>query len=86
VERDVSGEVVQKKMKTSVLKDQKTYLFVVTEDLYEDSAEIPTKEKHEGDDTPKMKGKTQRSEQCAYHDGGVIVGVVLDDVVVGPRT
>ena len=46
------------KTKTSVLKDQKTDLFVVTEDLYEDSAEIPTKEKHEGDNTPKMKGKT----------------------------
>jgi hypothetical protein len=86
VERDVSGAVVQKKTKTSVLKDQKTDLIVVTEDLYEDSAEIPTKEKHEGDDTPKMKGKTQRSEQCAYVDGGVVVGVVLGDVVVGPRT
>ena len=86
MERDVSGEVVQKKTKTSVLKDQKTDLFVVTEDLYEDSAEIPTKEKHEGDDTLKINEKTQRSEQCAYVDGGVVVGVVLGDVVVGPRT
>jgi hypothetical protein len=86
VERDVSGKVVQKKMKTSVLKDQKTDLFVVTEDLYEDSAEIPTKQEHEGDDTSKMHGKTQRSEQCAYDDGGVVAGVVLDDIAVGPRT
>ena len=52
----------------------------IPEDLYENFAEIPTKQKHEGSDTPKMDGKTQRSEECTNDDGGRVVGVVLDDV------
>jgi hypothetical protein len=30
-----------------------------------------------------MNGKTQRTEECTYDDGGEVVGVVLDDDVVG---
>jgi hypothetical protein len=41
--------------------------------------------KHVGDDTPKLNGKTQRSEECTYDDGGGVVVVVFDDVVVGIR-
>jgi hypothetical protein len=30
-----------------------------------------------------MNGKTRRSEECTYDNGGRVDGVVLDDVVVG---
>jgi len=56
-----------------------TDLFVVTEDLYENSAEIPSKQpkKIRAMIPPKMNGKTQRTEECTYDDGGGVVGVGL---------
>jgi hypothetical protein len=46
-----------------------TDLFVVREYLCDNSAEIPPKHKHEGDETPQMNGKTRRSEECTYNNG-----------------
>jgi hypothetical protein len=85
VEGDVDGGVEEDTEEEDVDSggSEDTDLFVVREYLCENSAEIPTKHKHEGDDTPKMNGKTQRSEECTYNNGGGVDGVVLDDVVVG---
>jgi len=70
VEGDVDGGVVEEDTEEDEDVDsggsEDTDLFVVREYLCENSAEIPTKHKHEGDDTPKMNGKTRRSEECTY--------------------